>query len=103
MPVVSERYTAFVERTFPPARARALLDAVADIDFGTSYFGGQNPERLALAMALLHTRNPSLPDIVRLAFTDWRDLLMAGDLGHEGWVRKMDAILDPAAGETPGS
>jgi hypothetical protein len=100
--VVSERFTAFVERTFPPAKARALLDAVAAVDFGAPYFGGQDPERLALAMALLHTRNPSLRVVVELAFTDWRDLLMAGDLGHGGWERKMDAILDPAAGEATG-
>jgi hypothetical protein len=51
-------------------------------------------ERIQLAALLIAQGNlPKLDDAIRLGRSDWRDLLVAGGLAHEGWHDRMEAEL----------
>lgn len=52
-------------------------------------------ERIQTAIVLVSGGNlDALLDAISLAATDWRDVLMAGGLGHEGWEDRMNLALD---------
>jgi hypothetical protein len=51
-------------------------------------------ERIQLAALLIAQGNlRKLDDAIRLGRSDWRDLLVAGGLAHEGWQDRMKAEL----------
>jgi hypothetical protein len=61
---------------------------------------------MAAVVKLAAGRLDQLDQALRLARLDWRDLLVAADLAHEGWAARLSAWLGaqtPADAASPGS
>lgn len=59
-----------------------------------SEYGGQSRERVQAAPVLAsHGRRERLESMVQLLRMDWRDVLMAGGLGHGDWRVVLDREL----------
>ncbi|MFV5995167.1 hypothetical protein ACNPQM_22625 [Streptomyces sp. NPDC056231] len=96
--VISERLRRRVRRDFPEAEVakgvfgamRVLAAELAD--------SRQDTERLLAAAVFIADGDIGrFIAAVRGARTDWRDLLVAGDLGREDWSSVLDRELDPRA------
>jgi hypothetical protein len=82
-----------IRRDFPAGSAEVVigyLEALAD-----NAFDGQGRERVQAAVVIASggqwDRFKSMLELLRL---DWRDVLMAGDLGADDWRLVLDAELD---------
>lgn len=96
--MVSRRIAARIERDFPGGEIAAItarLEAATGepSSLATSDAGS---ERVQAAILIL-----AAGDIGRLfrecdeARKDWRDVLMAADLGFDDWPRRVEAFLGP--------
>jgi hypothetical protein len=109
MPVNRSRLDRRITRDFPqPGSAREvrrLLDALPSVaGYDPEHLSG---ERVRAAIVLLADGNISrLKDALRLAATDWRDLLVAAGLAHADWPDLLDRWLgaetEPDPGAKPG-
>ncbi|MER5468911.1 hypothetical protein [Streptomyces sp. NPDC002685] len=94
--LISARLHERVRRDFPDAdAARGIVGAlrVLGVELEDSR---QSTERLLAAAVVFAAGDVErFRSAVRLARTDWRDLLMAGGLGHEDWPRVLDEELRP--------
>ncbi|WP_157876803.1 hypothetical protein [Streptomyces graminilatus] len=91
---ISARLGERVRRDFPDADvARGVAGAlrVLAVELGGSQ---QDMERLLAAAVLIAAGDVDrFRSAVRLAREDWRDLLVAGGLGHGNWPRVLDEEL----------
>jgi len=59
-----------------------------------SEYGGQDHERIRAALVLAsRARRDRFESMVQLLRTDWRDLLMAGDVRQDDWRAVLDQEL----------
>ena len=62
-----------------------------------SQYGGQGRERVQAALVLASRgRRERFESMVQLLRMDWRDVLMAGGLGHDDWRAVLDRELGVA-------
>lgn len=81
---ISEAMGSLIRDKFPSSEATAILDAISSLD--EQDLDGQDPDRIVGAILILKKRRTaSLEAIVRLAETDWRDLLMGAGLADDDW------------------
>jgi hypothetical protein len=92
--VISARLHARVRRDFPDADvARGVAGALRVLadELANSL---QDTERLLAAAVFIAAGDVDrFRSAIRLARTDWRDLLMAGELGHGNWPHVLDEEL----------
>ncbi|MEJ8637446.1 hypothetical protein [Streptomyces sp. MS2.AVA.5] len=105
--VISERLHRRIRRDFPDAEVakgvagalRVLADEAGD--------SRQSSERILAAAVFIASGDINrFRSAIRLARTDWRDLLMAGGLGHEDWPSILDrelGVLITSVVDTHGS
>jgi hypothetical protein len=89
---MSSRFIEYVKSNFSASDSTRLLQSIETLD--EEHFGGQDPERLSLAMAILVGRGIELDAVIGLARRDWRDLLVAAGLGHETWRDVLSGYLE---------
>lgn len=91
-PALTERLERRIRRDFGPAAADRVVERLAS--WRIPYEEGNPGERL-LAAAVFYANGleSQLEAALRLAETDWRDLLVAGGLGSEGWRERLDELL----------
>jgi hypothetical protein len=93
--VVSKRLEARVRNDFPSATAEDVLRRLGSLNLGTSG-RKQDNERIQAAIVLLSAGDPDKLDYnVKLAETDWRDVLVFSGLGDEDWSTRLDTALGP--------
>lgn len=94
--VISARLHERIRRDFPDAEvAWGIVGAlrVLAVELEDSR---QSVERLLTAAVVIAAGDVErFRSAIRLARTDWRDLLMAGGLGHGDWPRVLDEELGP--------
>lgn len=92
--LISARLHERIRRDFPDVdAARGVVGAlrVLGVELEDSR---QSPERLLTAAVVFAAGDVQRFRLaVRTARADWRDLLMAGGLGHEDWPRVLDEEL----------
>ena len=95
MSAPSPRLLARIQRDFPPGswqRVVQKLEAIPDDHDAYS----QDRERIQAAMVLGAAGDwQRFTRLVELLRIDWRDVLMAGGLGHGGWADVLDRELTP--------
>ncbi|MDQ0714331.1 MoxR-like ATPase [Streptomyces luteogriseus] len=93
---ISDRLRDRIRRDFPdPDAAKGIEGALwkLAVELEDSL---QSPERLLTAAVVIADGDVDrFRSAVRLARTDWRDLLMAGGRGHEDWPSVLDEELRP--------
>jgi hypothetical protein len=90
--VVSRRLEAKVRSDFSAAEADDALRRLAALNLAGAE--EQSRERIEAAIVLLAKGNSFLFDYnVRVAETDWRDVLVFSGLGDEGWPARLDEEL----------
>lgn len=95
--MTTPRLVRRVRRDFPaPGSADeilAVLDALPD----KTRWPGPTPERIQAAVVLSAGGDVSrFLSAVDLAEIDWRDALMAADLGNTDWAERLERELGPA-------
>jgi hypothetical protein len=104
MPVAGSRLDRRIARDFPePGSApevRRLLDELPSVaGYDPEHLSG---ERVRAAIVLLADGSISrFRDALRLAATDWRDLLVAAGLAHADWADLLDRRLGPETEPEP--
>ena len=79
-----------------PDHTKDVLDSLHGLD-DLVVESRQDPERMfAAVLRCADRRLDGLREAAALARTDWRDLLMAADLGHGDWPDRLDLWLDAA-------
>jgi hypothetical protein len=96
---VSQRLARRVRREFPDDLSSDILTSLERFD--EAYLDGQDPERVGTAIVILAARGVALDAVIGLAERDWRDLLVAAELGNEDWRQGLAAYLDPGGPATP--
>ncbi|GGK25537.1 hypothetical protein GCM10011583_66940 [Streptomyces camponoticapitis] len=106
MPPLSERLERRIRHDFPgPGSAAEIMRMLDELPskagHEAEHFAG---ERLQAAIVLLTDRSIGrFHEAVRLALSDWRDLLVAAELAHEDWPDRLRAELGgPEQEENPG-
>ncbi|MEV6109979.1 hypothetical protein AB0M28_35530 [Streptomyces sp. NPDC051940] len=95
---ISTRLERRIRRDFPdpgsaPEIVRLLEELPETAGYDAAHFAS---ERLQAAIILLASGSVRrFRDAVRLALTDWRDLLVAAELADEGWPDRLQAELGP--------
>ena len=93
---ISARLHERIRRDFPDPGAAKGIEGALRVLAGELSGSGESTERLlAAAVVIADGDVDRFRSAVRLARTDWRDLLMAGGLGHEDWLRVLDEELSP--------
>ena len=88
----SPRLARWIEREFSEADAPRVLSALGDLP--ASVLGGQDPERVQAALVIRSGGDWSrVEGMLRLAQEDWRDLLVAAELGNADWPSVLDDVL----------
>lgn len=96
--VISERLRRRVRRDFPEAEAAKGVFGALRVLAAELAASRQDIERLLAAAVFIAAGDiDRFISAVRCARTDWRDLLMAGGLGHEDWPSVLDRELGPRA------
>ncbi|WP_371598539.1 hypothetical protein [Streptomyces sp. NBC_00564] len=94
--VISARLHARIRRDFPDAAvARGVVGAlrVLAVELEDSR---QSTERLLAAAVVIAAGDVErFRSAIHLARTDWRDLLMSGELAHGDWPHVLDEELGP--------
>jgi hypothetical protein len=89
---VSPRLTQWVNREFPEGSSERVLSELRDLP--ASVIGGQDPERIQAALVIGTGGDwQEFQGMLTLAHSDWRDLLVAADLGHDNWPRRLNKVL----------
>ncbi|MEV8360978.1 hypothetical protein [Streptomyces niveus] len=97
---VSVRLERRIRRDFPePGSAAEIMRMLDELPgtagYDTEHFAG---ERLQAAIVLLAQGSiRRFHESVRLALTDWRDLLVATELDNESWTDRLQAELSTEA------
>ena len=91
-PELTERLERRIRRDFVPEAADRVVERLAHWRMP---YGEWTPSERLLAAAVFEANGLEslLEAALRLAETDWRDLLMAGGLGSEGWRQRLDELL----------
>lgn len=93
---ISARLHKRIHRDFPdPGAAKGIEGAlrVLATELERSH---EDPERLLTAALVIADGDVNrFRSAIRLARTDWRDLLVAGGLGHADWPQVLDEELSP--------
>ncbi|WRZ91236.1 hypothetical protein OHB54_20455 [Streptomyces sp. NBC_01007] len=94
--LVSARLYERIRRDFPDAHvARGVAGALSALAVELEE-SQQDTERLLTVAVLIAAGDiPRFRSAIRLARTDWRDLLVAGELGHDDWPHVLDEQLGP--------
>ena len=89
---VSPRLTQWVNREYPAGSAERVLSELRDLP--ASVVGGQDPERIQAALVIRTGGDwQEFQGMLRLAHEDWRDLLVASDLGNDDWPHVLNKVL----------
>ncbi len=93
---ISARLHKRIHRDFPdPGAAKGIVGALRALAAELER-SQESPERLLTAAVVIADGDVNrFRSAVRLARTDWRDLLVAGGLGHEDWPQGLDEELSP--------
>jgi hypothetical protein len=81
-----------IQHDFPP---RAAMDVLRYLEgLPDSEYGGQGRERVQAALVLASRgQRERFDSMVQLLRMDWRDVLMAGGLGHDDWRAVLEREL----------
>lgn len=89
---VSPRLTRWITLEFSESTSGYVLSALRDLP--ASVIGHQNPERIQAALVIRTGGDlQEFQGMLRLAREDWRDLLVAADLGHDNWPGRLNDLL----------
>jgi hypothetical protein len=78
-----------IEHDFLPGSVLSYLEGLSD-----SEYGGQGRERIQAALVLASRgRWDRFESMVQLLRMDWRDVLIAGGVGHDDWRAVLDREL----------
>ena len=93
-----------VRRDFPEPGAREIMRVLDELPGAAGYSEEMlGSERVRAAIVLLsHGRLRSFHAAVKLALTDWRDLLVLAGLAEADWPARLDAALGPASAVRAG-
>lgn len=92
MNVITERVAARVRRDFRGDQVGEVLGWLAG-----AWTDNQDVERVLAAVVLAAAGDVSVVrQQVRELRVDWRDVLLNGGLGHEGWPEVLDREFGPA-------
>ena len=92
---VSPRLVTWVSRAFPASSSERVMSELRGLP--ASVVGGQDPERIQAALVITTGGDWSrFQGMLRLTHEDWRDLLVAADLGHDDWPRRLSEVLGNA-------
>jgi hypothetical protein len=92
---ITRRLADKIERDFPEDHA-TIQSMLQEVENGK--FKGDASERvLTAAIVVAQGDVDRFIEALRLMEIDWRDLLMAAGLGHEGWPSKVDDFLNSDA------
>jgi hypothetical protein len=94
--VITARLHRRIQRDFPePDQAGVVTDELRELAHDLRHWQ-ESKERIMTA-AILFARGDlgRLRSAMKIGRSDWRDLLMAGELGNEGWDLVMDRELGP--------
>jgi hypothetical protein len=93
---VTPRLRKRIEHDFPPG---VEMDVLRYLDgLPDSEYGGQGRERVQAALVLASRgRRERFESMVQLLRMDWRDVLMAGGLGHDDGRALLDRELGVSA------
>ena len=88
---LTPRLAARIRKDFPDDYERVVTE------LETAESGNQGRERVLAAIVISAQGNLDwLRSAVELSRLDWRDVLMNGGLGYEGWPDRLDKELGPA-------
>lgn len=89
---LSPRLARWVHREFSEVDAGRVFAALGDLP--ASVVGDQDPERIQAAIVIRSGGDwAKVEGMLRLAHEDWRDLLVAADVGHADWPAVLDDVL----------
>lgn len=89
---LSPRLARWVSREFSELDAKRVFSALGDLP--ASVVGGQDPERIQAAIVIRSGGDwAKVEGMLRLAHEDWRDLLVAADVGQADWPAVLDDVL----------
>ncbi len=92
--MVSARLERWIRSTYPGISADAVLRELAALEREEAAFGGQNPERVAAALAFIGGGDMTrFREAVELLRIDWRDVLVVAGLGNESWSADLERSL----------
>ncbi len=92
--MVSTRLERWIRSTYPGISADTVLRELAVLDRAAEVAGGQNPERIAAALAFIGAGDMSrFREALELLQIDWRDVLVMGGLGGESWPADLERLL----------
>ncbi len=93
---ISARLHKRIQRDFAePGSAKGIEGALRGLAVELEH-SRQDAERLLAAAVLIADGDVGrFRSAIRLARTDWRDLLVAAGLAHEDWPRVLDEELSP--------
>jgi len=88
---ISNEMTSLIRGVFPAAEAEPILRSLFSLEEDDS----PEPDQVIGAILILLKRHgPSRLDaIIRLAATDWRDLLMGAGLANDDWAFKLRTAI----------
>lgn len=89
--MLTPRLERYIRATFPATEAERMLRELAD--WRISYADEPPSERLTAAVVFV-AEHDGLDEALRLAELDYRDLLMAADLGSGDWPALLEGRLD---------
>ena len=89
---LTRRLRKWIEHDFPPGAAMDVLRYLEGLS--DSEYGGQGRERVQAALVLASRGGcERFESMVQLLQMDWREVLMAGDLGQDDWRAVLEREL----------
>jgi hypothetical protein len=89
---VTPRLRKRIERDFEPGSVERVLERLESLELGSATDRGR--ERIEAAIVILAAGDwYAFERAARDAELDWRDVLMAADLGFHDWPQRLDDAL----------
>ena len=94
VPGLTPRLVRRIQSEFPEEEAALVMDALGEARLASTEPLG---ERVLAGIVLLSQGDLTrFEESLRLAQTDWRDLLVAAGLADEDWPVRLDSLLGPS-------
>jgi hypothetical protein len=91
---ISRRLERWVGRVFPQGSSERVLAELRGLP--DTVTGGQDVERIQAALVIGTGGDwQAFQAMLRLAHTDWRDLLVNAELADGDWPARLDDVLGP--------
>lgn len=92
--VISDRLQAYVRRRFAPDEVEPIFGLLAEVVYEEPGSTEEGIERIQAAVVLIADGDVQrLLRAMEMAQDDWRDVLVAAGLAHEGWPERLGVAL----------